>query len=125
MRFKSQAFPSPSEGMRTTTGKQVQPNQAMSLETILERFTRNEPVAVGKDVQFHDSDDDLEKVKNMDLVDREEFIDKLKRTQKEYKNQLESEEKAARKAANDKILEEEKAKLAKQKKEGGEPDPAK
>lgn len=125
MRFKSQSFPLPSEGMRTTTGKQVQPNQAMSLETILERFTRNEPVAVGKDMQYHESDDDLEKVRNMDLVDREEYINKLKSTQNDFEKQEKEKEKAARKAANDKILEEEKAKLAKQKKEGGEPDPAK
>lgn len=96
MKFKSVACPGVSIGSMTKGKKIVVPNQSMSLQEILERFTRNEELPIGKDVQYHESEDDLEKVQHMDLVDREEFMDKLKETQKAFKRQEAQKEKVAK-----------------------------
>lgn len=96
------------------------PNQNMSLKEILTRFTRNEALPIGKDQTFHEGEYDLEKVKASDLVDKAEFIDKMKETQSAYKKQELAKEKAARAAAQKKIEDEER-----KKREGEKPDPAK
>lgn len=96
MNYKSVASPAPSVGLAITGKKLVVPNQAMSLQEILMRFTRNEQLPIGKDLQYHESEDDLEKVLHMDLVDREEFVDKLKETQKFYKAQEAKKEQVAK-----------------------------
>lgn len=63
----------------------VVPNMSLSLQEILERFTRGEPLEIGKDYNYDEQgDDDLEKVRHMDLVDRQEYVDKLKQTKKFY-----------------------------------------
>lgn len=88
MKYRSIATPAPSVGSRTGSKKLVVPNQTMSLEEILKRFTRGESLEIGKDGTFDDEgDDDLEKVANMDLVDKAEFVDKLKQTQKDFEKQ--------------------------------------
>lgn len=87
MKYRSQACPAPSAGTPTLDKKNVVPNQSISLQEILLRFTRNEALPVGNEVHYHESEDDLEKVKHMDLVDRYEFIDKLKETQERYQQQ--------------------------------------
>lgn len=94
MKFKSIACPEPSEGFRITDKKGVVPNMAMSLQEILERFTRGEPLEIGKEASYDDGDDDLEKVSHGDLVDRAEFVDKLKATSKAYEKQEKEKAKA-------------------------------
>lgn len=106
MKFKSIASPKPAKGM-VTGKKQVVPDQNMSLEEIISRFTRGEALAIGRETSFDDGDDDLEKVKQMDLVDREEYVNKLKNTQKEYSKQ----EKAKATAHAKKLREEALAKI--------------
>lgn len=87
IKFKSNACPPVSGGMLIKAKKEVQPNQTMSLEEIISRFTRGEALAIGQEYQYHESEDDLEKVSKMDLVDREEYVNKLKSTQKEFEKQ--------------------------------------
>lgn len=87
MKFKSVATPEVWPGRKVMGPKIVVPNQAMTLHEILERFTRQEELPIGKDVQYHESEDDLEKVSHMDLVDRAEYIESLKETQKVFKTQ--------------------------------------
>lgn len=87
VKFKSFAWPSPDRGRKPVGKSLVVPDQSMSLETILARFTRGESVMVGKDVQYHESDDDLEKVSRMDLVDKAEYTEKLKQTQINFEKQ--------------------------------------
>lgn len=87
MKYKSIAIPEPSLGVKFTGKKIVVPDQSLSLQEILDRFTRGEPLEIGKDVQYHESDDDLEKVSHMDLVDKAEFIEKQKETQRAYDKQ--------------------------------------
>lgn len=87
MKYKSISIPAVSVGILTVAKKMVVPNQAMSLQEILERFTRNEALPIGQDVQYHESDDDLEKISHMDLVDKAEYVEKLQETQKLYKAQ--------------------------------------
>lgn len=123
MKFKSIAAPQPSVGESYLNEvRQTVPDQNMSLAEILERFTRNEALPIGKAVNYHESDDDLEKVQNMDLVDRQEFAEKLTKTQKDYEKQ----EKRKTKERERVFREQERAKIAaeereKSKKEGGTP----
>lgn len=102
MKFKAIASPKPAKGQGEFPPSITTPDQSMSLEEILERFTRGEPVAIGRDAKYHDSDDDLEKIQTMDLVDREEYVERLKHTQETFKKQDK-----ARKAAEEKRLENE------------------
>lgn len=105
MMFKN-AYPKPSRGcvLKNKNGKLTVPNQSMSLSEILERFTRGESIPVMKQTQYHESEDDLEKVGQMDIVDRLEFADKQKQIQKKYAKQ----ERAKKK----KIEDEEREKIA-------------
>lgn len=75
------------------------PNQSMSLEEILNRFIRQEPLAIGKDVSYHESEDDLEKLQRLDPVDRQAYIKKMQAVQDQFnaqeeKRRLDMEEKA-------------------------------
>lgn len=109
MKFKSISVGGNSQGMTITAKKQVVPNQSMSLQEILERFTRGEALAIGRGTpEYHESEDDLEKLKNSDLVDRQEYLDKLKATQGNYAKQEKRKEAARLK----KLEEEERAKIA-------------
>lgn len=95
MEYKKSSIPDPWTGVDYSDVEDtVVPDQSMSLEEILLRFTRGEPLPVGMDVQEgEDSDNplniDLEKIANSDLVDREEFIEKLKEVQRQYNDQEE------------------------------------
>lgn len=74
--------------------KKVVPNMSMSLQEIISRFLRGEPLEIGQEVSYDESgDDDLEKVAHMDLVDREEYVERLKQTQKLYTKQQKDREK--------------------------------
>lgn len=94
MKYKSICTPDPVIGQVFTDKKAVVPNQALTLEEILKRFTRGEPLEIGREgAQYDDGEEDLEKCKNMDLVDKQEYIDKLKRTQKDFEKQEKAREK--------------------------------
>lgn len=107
MKFKSKTIPAIWAGITTTEKKTVIPNQSMSLEEILKRFTRGETLDIGREPQYHESADDLEKISNADLVDKQEFVDKLKDTQREYskqeKRKADNEKKRLEKLALEKI----------------------
>lgn len=87
MKFKSKAWPEVSAGSKTLEKKAVVPNMTMSLQEIIDRFTRGEPLEIGRDGNYSDGDDDLEKVGHMDLVDRDEFIERQREIQKRYTEQ--------------------------------------
>lgn len=107
MKFKKSSIPSPSVGTDySNVVDQVVPDQNMSLHEILTRFTRGEVLPVGKDVNDgvqEESDThflanvDLEKLATSDLVDKEEFVNKLRSIQQEYDKQ-QAEKAAALKA---------------------------
>lgn len=111
MEFKSIATPRPWEGVSIVGKKIVVPDMSLTLTEILDRFTRGEPLEIGQDASYHESEDDLEKIAHWDLVDRQEYIDKMKGVQARY----EREEKARQeKALQDYLAKkaEEAAKLA-------------
>lgn len=110
MNYKSYALPSPSIGVAISGKKIVVPNQSLSIEEILQRFTRNEALPIGQEVQYHESDDDLEKISHMDLVDKAEYAETLKETQRVYKKQ----EAVKAKAEKDRLLAEAKAEAKKE-----------
>ena len=58
---------------------QTVPDQSMSLQEILERFTRNETLPVGHDHHYdEETEHDLEKVKHFDLVEKQELAQEFK-----------------------------------------------
>lgn len=113
MKYKACVYPKPSKGQRTSSEKLVVPNQALSLQEILQRFTRNEAVAVGKDAKFHESEDDLEKIAHGDLVDRQEFADRLKDVQSKYERQEKKRQEDERKRIEAEALEKARKELEK------------
>lgn len=110
MKYKSCSIPGRSKGLLIDEPSIVVPNQALTLRQILERFTRNQALPVGRTGSFDDGEDDLEKVGHMDPVDKAEFVEKLKKTQRDY----DAQEKAKAKARSDALEKEERAKLAEQ-----------
>lgn len=100
------------------------PNQAMSLQEIISRFIRAEPLAIGKDVSFFESEDDLEKLLRLDPVDKDAYIAKMRKVQSDYNTQEElraqkREEKALQQAREDFLKKLEAEKM------GANPPPAK
>lgn len=95
MKYKSVACPEPSKGLVITDKKIVVPDMALSLEEILDRFVRGEAVEVGKEPEYDDGDEDLEKIARMDLVDRAEYVEKLKKVQVDYSTQQKKKEAVA------------------------------
>lgn len=93
MFYKKSSIPEPSLGEDYSNEIDiVVPDQSLTLEEILTRFTRGETLPVGMDVNDgEDSDNplniDLEKLANSDLVDKEEFIGKLRSLKNEYQEQ--------------------------------------
>jgi len=94
------------------------PNQSMSLEEILGRFVRNEPLQIGKDVNYHESDDDLEKLARLDPVDKTAYIRKMQEVQDKFQKQEEKRRIALEEKTRAEFLE-------KLKKEATQADPAK
>lgn len=87
-------MPAPSDGVDFSKEESVVvPDQSMSLQEILERFTRGEPLPVMHETQYGDDDldnplnEDLEKMANADLVDKAEYRDRLKEVQVNYEKQ--------------------------------------
>lgn len=66
------------------------PNQSMSLQEIITRFIRNEPLAIGKDVSYHESEDDLEKLLRLDPVDKQAYIRQMQKVQDDFNAQEEA-----------------------------------
>lgn len=110
MKFKSIAWPEPSVGILVGGPELVVPNQALTLRQILERFTRNQALPVGRETGYDEGEEDLEKVAHMDLVDKAEHMEKWRKTQKAY----EAQEKAKAKARSEQLEKEEREKLAEQ-----------
>lgn len=99
MKYKLTSLPLPSLGESYVgVPDEVVPDQSMSLREILSRFTRGEAVPVGHDTSEGIQDEDLEKLKHADLVDKAEYMEKLKDVQRTH----EAQEKAkAKKAAEE------------------------
>lgn len=99
-KFIAVATPDPSIGEDFTGVKdEVVPDESLSLEEILSRFTRGESLEVEHEGNYDDQTEvDLEKLKSADLVDRAEYVDRLKAVQKQYEEQ-EAQAEASRKSA--------------------------
>lgn len=89
MKYKSIATPKPVAGQGGFPKPKVVPNQSMSLAEILQRFTRGEPLNIGRGTPtyYEAGEDDLEKISTLDLVERQEFIDKQKAVRATYDKQ--------------------------------------
>lgn len=111
MKYNSRAIPEPSKGVDFSDEVSITvPNQALSLKDILERFTRGEPVAVGKQANWDEEADtessiDYEKLATADLVDKAEYVNHLRDVKRKYDKQ-EKDKEIAKKATELKAKEE-------------------
>lgn len=81
------------------------PNQAMTIETIIKRFTRGERLPVQHEGNYSTKFGDLEKLKNMDITEKEERANELKNfvgREKEYIDRIKADKSARIKALRDK-----------------------
>lgn len=128
MRFISLSIPKPSKGQSFVGVKSVfVPDQSMSLEEILRRFTRGEAVPLGHETHYDEhaeSDDsiDIEKMAHADLVDKAEYYQKLEEVKIAYDKQEKAKarkqrekEEADKTAAYEARIQAEAEKLAKEK----------
>lgn len=106
MKFKSSASPAPYPGKKKFGKKLTAPDQSMSLKEILTRFTRNEALPIGKDVEYGDEgDEDLEKISGMDLTEQAEIIEKQKAIRERFVKQEKDRIKQLEKEEREKIAE--------------------
>jgi len=81
------------------------PNQAMTIQTIIERFTRGEKLPVLKEGTYSTKFGDIEKMANMDITEKEEkaaeFRDFVGR-EKDYLEKQKADKAARQKAAREK-----------------------
>lgn len=110
--FKSIACPEPAKGVVLSGKKLVVPNQAMSLEETLARFTRGEPLEVGQEVNYYDdADEDYSKLERLDLTERDEYLQKQRAIQNRFKKQEAAKLAASEQRLKDEALEKLKAEL--------------
>lgn len=122
MKFKSVACPAPSVGADYSNEEDILvPDQGLSLREILERFTRGESLPVGQPTEYGEDEDfdnpmnvDLEKAANMDLVEKQEFVERLQDYQTRYDAQEKRKEKDALEASEKakKLAEEKRIRIA-------------
>lgn len=90
------------------------PDQSLSLQEILDRFTRNEPLPVDMGGEYSGEDDfdnplnvDIEKLARADITEKAEYYNALEELKKRYMDQekkvLEEEETARKKAEAERI----------------------
>lgn len=120
MKYKNTAIPAPWEGVSFEgIPDEVVPDQSMSLQEIIERFTRGEPVAVGKEGHYGDDDVDTDesydasKMASADLVDQAEFIEAQKEIVKAWERQEAKKKAAEKKAADEAAKKAEEERIAK------------
>ena len=109
MRFRAVGMPGPSKGVKIPGKLLVLPDQSLSLQEILQRFTRNEALPVGHNVDWGGVDDnepeseldvDLEKLAKADLTYKDDFREKVNAVKERYER--EERERQAKKAADKK-----------------------
>lgn len=88
----------------------TKPNMNMELEEIIARFVRNEPLEIGHDVNYAETDDDIEKLQRLDPVDKVKYIRKMQDIQNEYRKQEAERVEAEQAIAREKFLQENKEK---------------
>lgn len=129
MKFLGIAVPPASKGYKVPGKKLVVPDQSLSLQEILARFTRNEALPIGHNVDWGGVDDDapeselevdLEKLAKADMTYRDEWKEKAKAISDRYeseerarKAQQAADKEAAEKAKLDRKIRIEARKLAK------------
>lgn len=93
MQYRALAYPKKSKGLNFEGVEHLtKPSAGMSLKVILDRFTRGEAVPVGKDaldgVDYDFGlDIDYMKLRGADLVDKQDFIQKMQVIQDAHKRQ--------------------------------------
>lgn len=95
MKFKSIAIPEPSKGTPGGRPSQAVPDQSLSLQDILARFVRKEPLPVGHKAAYGSEGSidpesesefniDQEKAKGWDLTEKDDFAEKVREKHAEH-----------------------------------------
>lgn len=93
------------------------PNQCMSLQEMLRRFVRREPLPVERRGIYHESDYDLEKLATADRTEQDEVLAQMKLDVESKKKKLEAAKEkaaAAQKARDDAAEADMRARIEKQ-----------
>jgi len=81
------------------------PNQAMTIQTIIERFTRGERLPIKKEGYYSTKFGDIEKMDNLDITEKMEVAQELKNfvgREKEYTDKIKADKAAKVKASREK-----------------------
>lgn len=115
--FKQKAIPNPSDGLDLSGEELITvPDQSLSLQEILDRFTRKESLPIANDGLYENDNDevgetDLGKFHAMDIVDQYSHIENMFEKQKRYESELEQARAKALEEAKTNALEQIKAEL--------------
>lgn len=115
--YKKFAIPSPSEGLDLSNEEKLTlPDQAMSLQEILDRFTRKESLPIATDGLYENDNDevsemDLGKFHALDITEQYSHIENMWEKQKRYEDELEQARLQALEDAKAKALEQIKAEV--------------
>lgn len=112
-------YPEVARQPRQLKGKRFTvPDQAMSLKEMFRRFIRREPLPAEKQAAYIESDYDLEKVANLDIVEKNEVLSEMKQDVNRKKKRLEdaqAQAEAAQKKRDDEAEADMRARIEKQK----------
>lgn len=129
--YKSIASPTPKGSSRdwSKLEKLTVPDQSLSLQDILDRFSRKEALPVGKDPSYNDEIEidspfavDLEKLGQADILDKMEHAEQWREISDTFKREeaarvakkTAADKKAAKEAENERIEKEVQARIAKE-----------
>lgn len=124
MSYNGLNFKFPARRKTSKTRKRVVvPGLSMSIQTIVEKFMRDQPVNVARrqPVYSDQSEFDLEKISRMDFGEKKEFADQMAERASRLQNEL-TERKRAEQEAKARKAQAAAEKAAAKKKEGKSPD---
>lgn len=109
MIYKALSCPPTYAGRKVSGKKLTVPDQSMSLQEILRRFVRNEPLPIGREVFGSDKETDeellnghdAEKLGGLDLADKQELIEQQKDVQAKFERDEEHRRKEQQKKRSD------------------------
>lgn len=120
MKYKNSSLPPSRKGVDYSKEELLtKPNESMSLTEIISRFMRGEALPVGQDGEYFEGEEDLEKLKKMDIVDRTEYKDRMTKIVEQYQKEEEERKAQLLKDERDKFIKDvEKRARIKAKKQG-------
>lgn len=87
------------------------PDEDMSLQEIIERFTRGEALPQGFPTSYYEGEDDIEKLQHLDIVDKRAYVEKMQTVLDQFDKEEQSRKELVLKQERSKFLKKEEAKI--------------